>query len=225
VYDSLNNLSNGKNKKHLEYDILYDLVKDMNFIHKDDYKKWANINNETETPETYFKNNEWVNYYKFLKINIDIYPKTIEELKEKCISNNIKSKQDYENKMVKLNMPSMPDELYGKYLSFDNDEISINEIVNYLTEEELFEKITFSKIKKCILNDEVINNKYYTHNNLLKYIQEKFLVNIQKQNVNAFVALKNLIKLINEKKCSFELQIDSNSKILNFKISKLQLQY
>ena len=127
--------------------------------------------------------------------------------------------------MVELNMPSMIDELYGKYLSFDNDEISINEIVNYLTEEELFEKITFSKIKKCILNDEVINNKYYTHNNLLKYIQEKLLVNIQKQNVSAFVSLKNIIKLINEKKCSFEIQIDSNSKIFNFKISKLQLQY
>ena len=225
VYDSLNNLSDGKNKKHLEYDILYDLVKDMNFIHKDDYKKWANINNENEFPEIYFKNNGWVNYYKFLKINIDTYPKTIEELKAKCISNNIKSKQDYENKMVELNMPSMIDELYGKYLSFDNDEISINEIVNYLTEEELFEKITFSKIKKCILNDEVINNKYYTHNNLLKYIQEKLLVNIQKQNVSAFVSLKNIIKLINEKKCSFEIQIDSNSKIFNFKISKLQLQY
>jgi len=112
IYENVNNLSNNKNIKQLEYDILYDLVKEMKFIHKDDYKKWAKDNNEKEYPETYFKNNGWVNYYNFLKINIDIYPKTIEELKEKCISNNIKTKEEYENRMVELNMPSMIDELY-----------------------------------------------------------------------------------------------------------------
>jgi superfamily II DNA or RNA helicase len=223
VYDSLSNLNNNKNTKLLEYDILYDLIKNMKFSHKDEYKKWANTNNETEYPETYFKNNGWTNYYKFLNINIDIYPTTIKELKEKCISNNIKTKIDYENRMVELKMPSMLDELYGKNLSFNNDEISIDEIVNYLTEKELLTEITFSKIKKCILNNTLVNDKYYNHNSLIKFIQETSFVNIQKQNVSAFVAVNKIIKLIKEKKYSLELQIESKSKkILNFKISNLQ---
>ena len=116
MYNNLSSLINNKNSKNLEYDILYDLVKEMKFIHKDDYKKWSILNNENEYPESYFKNNGWVNYYNFLNINIDLYPKTIEELKVKCISNNIKTLEEYESRMVELNIPSMPDELYSKYL-------------------------------------------------------------------------------------------------------------
>ena len=246
IYNNLNNLSNLKNIKQLEYDILYDLIKEMIFIHKDDYKKWAKDNNEKEYPETYFKNNGWINYYKFLNINIDIYPKTIEELKEKCISNNIKTKEEYENRMVELNMPSMINELYGKYLSFNNEEIIVNEIVNYLLEQELFKKILEnSKIKKCKINNENINIFNYRpiliniydkmdRESIIKNTKlnckeeeikckgflyyEKF--NLSIQGADAHKTLSEIINMIKVNKWQIELQIElkKNNEIINFKI-------
>ena len=244
VYDSLTNLN--KNKKKLEYDILYELVKDMNFIHKDEYKSWAIINNENISPEIYFKNNGWMNYYSFLKINIDLYPKTIEELKAKCISNNIKSKIEYESRLGELNIPSMPDELYGKNLSFNNEEIIIDVIVNYLSEEELFTKIIeFSKIKKCKINNENITlSRYKT---ILNYIYNKMdrkniikntKLNCKEEEINckgfkyyenfkfsiqgadAEKTLSEIINMIKINKWNMEIQIElkENNEIINFKI-------
>lgn len=246
VYDSLSNLNNNKNTKLLEYDILYDLIKNMKFSHKDEYKKWANTNNETEYPEIYFKNNGWTNYYKFLNINIDIYPTTIEDLKEKCISNNIKTKIDYENRMVELKMPSMLDELYGKILYFNNEEISIDEIVNYLTEKELFTEITleFSKILKCKINNEDIT--IFRYKTILNYIYNKMdretiikntklnckeeklnskgfsyyeKLNLSIQGADAEKTLTEIINMVNVNKWTIKLQIQlkENNEIINFK--------
>ena len=246
VYDSLSNLPKSKNIKKLEYDILYDLVKDMNFNHKDNYKSWAMTNNENICPEVYFKNCGWINYYNFLKINIDIYPKTIVELKEKCISNNIKTIVEYKNRIVELNMPSMIDELYGKNLSFNNGEISIDEIVNYLTETELFKKILEnSKIKKCKINNEDINifnyrpiliNIYNKMNkeSIIKNTKlnckeekinskgfvyyEKFKLSIQGASAEKTLSeIINMIK-VNNWNIQIQIQLKKNNEIINFKI-------
>ena len=246
VYDNLSNLTNSKNKIHLEYDILYDLIKEMKFIHKDNYKKWAITNNEKECPESYFKNNGWVNYYNFLNINIDLYPKTIEELKDKCISNNIKTKVEYESRLVELNMPSMPDELYGKYLSFNNEKISIKKIINYLSEKELFKKtLEFSKVKECKINNEDIN--IFGYKTILVYIYNKMdrttiikntklnckeeklnskgfsyyeKFNLSIQGADAEKTLSEIINMIKVKKWNIQLQIQlkENNEIINFKI-------
>ena len=246
VYDNISNLSSRKNVKQLEYDILYDLVKDMNFSHKDDYKSWANINSENISPELYFKNNGWVNYYNFLNINIDGYPKTIEELKEICISNNIKSRIDYESRMIELNIPSMPEELYSKYLSFNEEEISIIEIVNYLTEKELFNKVLEnSKIKKCKINNEDINIFNYRPiliniydkmdketifkntklnckeeeiNNKGFVYYEKFKLSIQGASAEKTLSeIVNMIK-VNKWNMQIQIQLKNNDEIINFKI-------
>jgi len=246
VYENISNLSSRKNVKQLEYDILHDLVKDMNFSHKDDYKSWANINSENISPELYFKNNGWVNYYKFLNINIDEYPETIEELKEICISNNIKSRIDYDSRMIELNIPSMPDELYGKYLSFNNAEISIDEIVNYLTEKELFNKVLEnSKIKKCKINNEDINIFNYRPiliniydkmdketifkntklnckeeeiNNKGFVYYEKFKLSIQGASAEKTLSeIVNMIK-VNKWNMQIQIQLKHNDEIINFKI-------
>ena len=246
IYDNLSSLINNKNTKHLEYDILYELVKEMKFNHKDDYKKWANTNNEKEYPESYFKNNGWVNYYKFLNINIDLYPKTIEYLKQKCISNNIKTKIEYESRMIELNIPSMPDELYGKYLSFNNEEISIDEIINYLSEKELFKKhLEFSKIKQCLINNEDIN--IFGYKTILIYIYNKMdkeniikntklnckeeklnskgfsyyeKFNLSIQGADAEKTLSEIVNMIKVNKFNIKLKIElkENNEIINFKI-------
>ena len=175
IYNNLNNLPNLKHIKQLEYDILYDLVKDMKFVRKDDYKKWATYNDEKEYPEIYFKNHGWVNYYNFLKINIDIYPKTIEELKDKCIRNNIKTKTEYYNKMDELNMPSMIEELY-KIKSKVNSKQHITGCRD--TSECFIDKQKIRHILKCDINGkpnpktriaiyDSIKNKLWFENKML----------------------------------------------------------
>jgi len=211
---------NNKNIKKLEYDILYNLVREMKFKHKDEYKNWAQLNNENDNPEIYFKDNGWINYYNFLNITIDMYPKTIEELKEICISNNIKSMKDYETRMNELNMPNMPFELYSKKLCFINNQVNIGNVINYVSEEKIIETITSSKIKKCILNGEVINNEYYKHNILLKFIQEKALKPIQEQGVNAIRAFRIFNNIIKEKEWNIEFAIElkDSNEIINYKL-------
>ena len=236
---------NNKNIKKLEYDILYNLVREMKFKHKDEYKKWAQLNNENDNPEIYFKDNGWINYYNFLNINIDMYPKTIEELKEICISNNIKSMNNYETRMNELNMPNMPFELYGKKLCFINNQINIGNVINYVSEEKIIENITSSKIKKCKINNEDIN--IFNYRPILRYIynkmdresiikntklnckQEKLndkgfsyyeKLNLSIQGADAKKTLTEIINMIkvNESHIELEIELKDSNEIINYKL-------
>jgi len=177
IYDNLSILTEGKNKKRLQYDILFDAIKQIKFTHKNEYKQWAVVNHAEVNPEVYFKNNGWSNYYTFLRIDTSMYPETFDELKAKCITHSIKTFEDYENKMKELNLPSMPEELYSKKICFKNGEIGVDTMpIDYLTEGEFLKlKFEFSTIKKCKIyntefNDTFENEKY---RKILHYLYEK----------------------------------------------------
>jgi hypothetical protein len=112
IYDSLTILPNGRNKMKFEFNMLCDNVKVLKLQNKLEYKQWAQINNEEINPEIKYNADGWENYYHFLNIDISKFPKSIEELKKICIENNIKNKDIYDKNAYKLNLPSMPEELY-----------------------------------------------------------------------------------------------------------------
>jgi superfamily II DNA or RNA helicase len=178
IYDNLSILSEGKNKIRLQYDILFDAIKQIKFINKNDYKKWAVVNHAEVNPEVYFKNNGWINYYQFLRIDTSMYPETFDELKAKCITHSIKTFEDYENKMQDLNLPTMPEELYGKKICFTNGEICIDTMtIDYLTKDEILKwtvirksNILYCKIYNSEFNDTFKNIKY---KRILHYLYEK----------------------------------------------------
>ena len=175
IYDNLSILTEGKNKKRLQYDILFDAIKQIKFTHKNEYKQWAVVNHAEVNPEVYFKNNGWSNYYTFLRIDTSMYPETFDELKAKCITHSIKTFEDYENKMKELNLPSMPEELYSKKICFKNGEIGVDTI--YLTKDEILKwtvirksNILYCKIYNTEFNDTFENEKY---RKILRYLYEK----------------------------------------------------
>jgi hypothetical protein len=140
----------------------------------------------------------------------------------------------------------MIDELYGKNLSFNNEEITIDEIVNYLTEEDLFTNIIeFSKIKKCKINNEDITMSRYK--TILNYIYDKMdrktiikntKLNCKEEETNckgfkyydkfkfsiqgtdAKTTLSEIINMIKVNKWNMQIQIElkTNNEIINFKI-------
>ena len=112
IYDSLTILPTGLNKMKFEFNMLRDNIKGLGLQNKTDYKKWATDNNEDISPEIKYNADGWANYYHFLDIDISKFPKTIDEFKQICTQNNIKTKEIYEKNMNKLNLPSMPEELY-----------------------------------------------------------------------------------------------------------------
>ena len=114
IYDSLTILPTGSNKHNFEYNMLCDNIRFLHIKDKDEYKKWARDNNEEINPEIKYNLYGWHNYYQFLNIDISNYPKTIDELKNICIKENIKSKDDYIQNIARLNLPRMPEELYKK---------------------------------------------------------------------------------------------------------------
>jgi hypothetical protein len=84
-----------------------------------------------------------------------MYPETFDELKAKCITHSIKTFEDYENKMQDLNLPTMPEELYGKKLCFTNGEICIDTMtIDYLTKDEI--------LNQNFINDDMVLNEVPT---------------------------------------------------------------
>ena len=64
----------------------------------------------------------WTNWYDYLGIDTSIYPQTIDEWKNLCLSNKISSYKEYIDKIKAkvLNLPLMPEEIYGSsYTNFD----------------------------------------------------------------------------------------------------------
>jgi superfamily II DNA or RNA helicase len=248
IYDNLSILTDGKNKKRLQYDILFDAIKQIKFTHKNDYKQWASTNKAEEHPEVYFKNNGWANYYQFLRIDTSMYPETFDELKAKCITHSIKTFEEYETNSKELNLPSMSEELYGQKICFTNGEICIDTI--YLTKDEILKwtvirksNILYCKIYNSEFNDTFENEKY---SKILHYLYEKtdrklLLKNMihsykteiynlcgfkyyEKLNLsivgcNAKTTLKEICNMVEINKFNMEIQIKKeNNEIVNFKM-------
>lgn len=103
-----------------EYIILKEKIQKMNIINKDEYKKYAKNNNLEIEPENKYINYGWKNYYDFLGINIDKYPKILNEVKNICKDKNINNELTYLKKCKKYNLPEMPMEIYNNFTTFYN---------------------------------------------------------------------------------------------------------
>ncbi len=95
------------------------------FMHRKDYIEYANnipgdcnfINN----PDIIYKEYGWTNWYDFLGIDISIYPENKNILLVLCNKYNINTKELYEQKANKYNLPLMPEELYKDFTSYYNE--------------------------------------------------------------------------------------------------------
>jgi len=83
------------------------------------YLKYAKKNHLCINPKIVF-NDEWTNWYEFLNINIDNYPKTKNEWKILCFKNDINSK-NYKLNAEQYNLPLMPDELYTDFSNLSKE--------------------------------------------------------------------------------------------------------
>lgn len=104
---------NKKNSLNAEYQNLYALISTKNLQSKEEYKIYAQNNNLEIEPEIKYKNNGWKNYYHFLSISTDIYPKTLTEFKNIISELDILTKEEYLMYINDYNLPLMPEELYG----------------------------------------------------------------------------------------------------------------
>ncbi len=105
--------------KH-DYKELKEKIKNM-FTHKKDYIEYANINNLITNPDIIYKEYGWINWYDFLGIDTSIYPDNKNVLLILCDKYNINSKESYEKKANKYNLPLMPEELYKDFTSYYNE--------------------------------------------------------------------------------------------------------
>jgi superfamily II DNA or RNA helicase len=81
--------------------------------------------NETEkNPEEKYKD-LWTNWYDFLSLETNKYPKTKEEFCKKCCELNITTVEMYNDLSDKENLPLMPNELYKNFTTLYN-ELKIN---------------------------------------------------------------------------------------------------
>jgi superfamily II DNA or RNA helicase len=118
-------------KLHIEEDKLLerDFIKlkysnkNMDFTTKDEYKIYATKYKLEENPEIKYEK-WWIGWYDFLNIDIANYPKTKEELINKCKINGINVINYHEN-VDKYILPKMPEELYPTFGTLDN-ELSAN---------------------------------------------------------------------------------------------------
>ena len=103
-----------ENKYIIEFNELKKKVKDLNITSKKQYNNLCKKYNLIINPNIiYQKYNIWKGWYKFLDIDINIYPidknAWINKCKEFCITN---AKQ-YEELYKKYNLPELPKELYN----------------------------------------------------------------------------------------------------------------
>jgi hypothetical protein len=82
-----------------------------------EYNKKIEIYNLIEKPQEYY-NGIWKGWYDYLDIDINIYPKTFDELKNICKSLHIFTIERYEINSLKYNLPLMIPELYSDFTPF-----------------------------------------------------------------------------------------------------------
>ena len=102
-----------------EYKKLRNKISKKELNNKSEYKKYAEHHHFELNPETVYKNYGWINYYDFLNIDTELFPKSLEELKQKIKSHKIRTEREYNKKCLKYNLPSMPEEFYKTYRTFD----------------------------------------------------------------------------------------------------------
>ncbi len=105
--------------KH-DYKELKEKIKNM-FTHKKNYIEYANNNNLITNPDIIYKEYGWINWYDFLGVDTSIYPNNKNVLLTLCDKYNINSKELYEKKANKYNLPLMPEELYKDFTSYYNE--------------------------------------------------------------------------------------------------------
>jgi superfamily II DNA or RNA helicase len=108
-----------------EYKILKEKIGNINspkikIKNKNEYKEYAKLNQLEEHPEIKYKDYGWVNYYDFLDIDTDNFPKSLEELRIKCKNFDLNNHDIYIAKCHKFKLPQMPEEIYLNFTSFYN---------------------------------------------------------------------------------------------------------
>ncbi len=103
-----------------EFNILKETLQKHKIKNKNEYKQYALKNGFVIDPETKYINSGWTNYYDFLGINTDDFPKTLDELKIKCKNHELNNQDIYIAKCHKFKLPEMPEEIYLNFTSFYN---------------------------------------------------------------------------------------------------------
>ena len=113
IRNSSNIHQNAYDIKKLKYTLLQDKIKCLNFKNKIEYKSWALENEEISDPENEFKGTIWTNYYDFLNINTNLFPKTSSDWETICKKEKIFDYKTYCKYFKDKNLPEMPEEIYG----------------------------------------------------------------------------------------------------------------
>jgi hypothetical protein len=98
----------------IQYELLKEKIQKYKKIkNKDEYKKYAEKNKLDLEPEKKFINSGWKNYYDFLNISTESFPKTLDELKRECKKYDLDNIDVYMAKCKKYALPEMPEEIYN----------------------------------------------------------------------------------------------------------------
>jgi len=135
IRNSSNIRQNEYDIKKLKYTLLQDKIKLLNFKNKIEYKSWALENEEIPDPENEFKGTIWTNYYDFLNIKTDGFPKTCIEWELVCKKDRIFDCKTYYKYFEEKHLPEMPEELYGNKL-FGNLHARLQKLKSTLVNEE-----------------------------------------------------------------------------------------
>jgi hypothetical protein len=117
IIDKQFHINNDESLK-TEYQILKEKMKKLKIKNKGEYKEYANKHKLEINPEQKYINHGWKNYYDFLNIDISKYPKTLDELKNICKKYDLNNIDKYNKKILKYNLPDMPEEIYKNFSSF-----------------------------------------------------------------------------------------------------------
>jgi superfamily II DNA or RNA helicase len=95
------------------YNDLKELVIKLKIKSQAEYNKKCKSNDKLiKNPDKFFVK-IWKDWYDFLSINIDKYPKTLDEWKKICKSKGIKNTKDYKKYYDSYGLPELPKEIYG----------------------------------------------------------------------------------------------------------------
>jgi superfamily II DNA or RNA helicase len=110
----------------LEFNKLKATIKKKKLDNKEDYYNYATEKGLDLEPEISFYQ-FWTNWYDFLSVDTNNFPKTKTEWKAICNKNQIKNEKQYKKQWRKLELPSMPEELYKDFTNFIQE---FNVVVN-----------------------------------------------------------------------------------------------
>jgi len=100
-------------------------ITNKNIKSKNEYVKYAKEHNLDLKPEIEYKDHGWINYYDFLDIDVNQFPKNKIAFLKQCLKYGITNEKDYNNKWKQYNLPSMPYELYYNLTNFNTELVTI----------------------------------------------------------------------------------------------------